>query len=184
MIKILHPILRLDASLSNHLRLQTENRLLWGITAILAHSGDSWLWLAGLLPFWLFGGAEWHNRINFLAGGIVFLAILVLGIKFVIRRQRPPGEWGAIYRNTDPHSFPSGHAARAGLLIVMTLGLGPLWLAILLIIWAPFMSLARIAAGVHYLSDVLAGFLLGIGIGAMLLQLQPVIISWFPYMFY
>lgn len=181
---MIHHILKLDADLSNRLRLRTDARFSWKIAAVLAHSGDSWLWLAGLLPFWLFGSAEWHNRINFMAGGIVFLAILVLAIKFVIRRQRPPGEWGAIYRNTDPHSFPSGHAARAGLLIVTALGLGPSWLAILLIIWAPLMSLARIATGVHYLSDVLVGFLLGVVIGMGILQLQPAIISWFPYMFY
>ena len=48
--------------------------------------------------------------------GILILAALVLAIKFLVRRQRPEGEWGAIYRNTDPHSFPSGHAARAVLL--------------------------------------------------------------------
>ena len=63
---------------------------------------------------------------------IVGLAVLVMAIKFTIRRRRPDGEWGGLYRSTDPHSFPSGHAARAVLIAVLAIGLGPAWLAILL----------------------------------------------------
>ena len=92
---------------------------------------------------------------------VVVLAFFVLGIKFLVRRRRPEGEWGAIYRNTDPHSFPSGHAARAMLLTVMAVGLGPWWFAALLVAWVPFVSLSRVNTGLHYLSDVLAGALLG-----------------------
>ena len=47
------------------------------------------------------------------------LAALVLVLKFLIRRRRPEGEWGGIYRQTDPHSFPSGHAARSVLIAVL-----------------------------------------------------------------
>ncbi len=48
---------------------------------------------------------------NFTRLGLLFaLAVIVLAIKFSIRRRRPEGEWGAMYRKTDPHSFPSGHA--------------------------------------------------------------------------
>lgn len=88
-------------------------------------------------------------------------------LKFSIRRRRPEGQWGAIYRNTDPHSFPSGHAARATLLVVLTFAWGPIWLAILLLIWAPLVALARVALGVHYLSDILAGAGLGLVFGVI-----------------
>jgi len=88
-------------------------------------------------------------------------------LKLIVRRQRPEGEWGAIYRNTDPHSFPSGHAARAILLAVLGLGLGPLWFAVVLVIWGPLVALARVAMGVHFLSDVLAGGFLGLMIGIL-----------------
>jgi membrane-associated phospholipid phosphatase len=64
--------------------------------------------------------------------GISVLAALVMGIKFLVRRRRPEGEWGGIYRNTDPHSFPSGHAARAFLIAVIGSALGPAWLGIIL----------------------------------------------------
>ena len=101
---------------------------------------------------------------------IIVLAAIVLTIKFTIRRRRPEGEWGAMYRTTDPHSFPSGHAARAILIAVLALGLGPWWLALILCLWAPLVSLARVAMGVHYLSDVVAGAVLGALAGIVALQ--------------
>ena len=139
---------------------------------LLAHSGDSWLWLLGLGVLWLAGNEYWKSRAVSLAIGITLAAVIVLTLKFLVRRKRPEGDWGGIYRSTDPHSFPSGHAARAVMLAVLALGLGPAWLAIVLVLWAPFVSLARVAMGLHYLSDVLAGIVLGavmgLGIGLAL----------------
>jgi membrane-associated phospholipid phosphatase len=51
----------------------------------------------------------------------------------------------------------------------MALGLGPLWFGILLLIWAPMVSIARVATGVHYLSDIIAGMLLGLIAGGVVL---------------
>jgi undecaprenyl-diphosphatase len=176
-------IIALDRSLSKSLRLQPEKRWLWKLSAFFAHSGDSWFWLAALFILWLVGHNAWHVRSALMAAGILVLAVLVLAVKFSIRRSRPPGEWGAIYRNTDPHSFPSGHAARTALLAVMALGLGPVWFAILILVWAPLVSLARVGMGVHYLSDVLAGMVLGIVIGVLILQVSPLLIAFFPFVF-
>jgi len=100
-------------------------------------------------------------------GMILVLALIVTALKFSIRRRRPEGEWGAIYRSTDPHSFPSGHAARAALLAVSSLVWGPSWLGALLVLWAPIVSLARVAMGLHYLSDVIAGATLGVTTGLL-----------------
>jgi undecaprenyl-diphosphatase len=102
-----------------------------------------------------------------LGTGILVTAIVVLIIKFTVRRRRPEGEWGGFYRKSDPHSFPSGHAVRAVMLAVVAIGIGPGWLALLLAIWAPLVALARTAMGVHYLSDVLAGMLLGVVMGVL-----------------
>jgi undecaprenyl-diphosphatase len=96
-------------------------------------------------------------------------AVVVMAIKFTVRRSRPEGEWGRIYRSTDPHSFPSGHAARAAMLAVLGLGLGPAWLGIALLIWAPLVGLARVVLGVHYPSDVAAGMVLGAVMGGVVL---------------
>jgi undecaprenyl-diphosphatase len=176
-------LLEFDRRASDRLRLQPENRVLWTINAFLAHSGDSWFWLAALFIIWLFGSPAWHVRTALLAAGILSLAVLVLAIKFRVRRQRPVGEWGAIYRVTDPHSFPSGHAARAGLLTVLACGLGPAWFAVVVVCWMPFVSLARVAMGLHYLSDVVAGLILGLVVGLFFLAAQPLLMAWFPFVF-
>ena len=154
-------ILELDRRWTARLRVAERPGALRRLAALLAHSGDSWLWLLGLLVVWWKGDPRWRAWAVDYGSAVISLAIVVLAIKFAVRRQRPAGEWGAIYRNTDPHSFPSGHAARAFLLAALSLGLGPAWLALLLLIWAPLVSLARVAMGVHYLSDVVGGALLG-----------------------
>jgi len=104
-------------------------------------------------------------------GSIAALAASVLLIKLVVRRRRPEGEWGAIYRSTDPHSFPSGHAARAILLAMLAAAWGPGWLAAVLLPWAPLVALARVAMGLHYLSDVVAGAALGLAAGGLAILL-------------
>ena len=181
----LQAIIALDRNVSKNLRVQPEKRWLWNLTAFLAHSGDSWFWLAALFVIWLFTFTRqaWHVKTALMATGILVLAVLVLAIKFSVRRSRPPGEWGAIYRNTDPHSFPSGHAARAAMLAVLALGLGPVWFAILILIWVPLVSLARIAMGLHYLSDVLAGLILGVMAGLVIQQISPLLIAFFPFLY-
>jgi len=139
------------------------------LAALLAHSGDSWYWLIGLAIIWWFGSDLWKEQAIILSIGIITTATFVMGIKFTVRRQRPTGEWGEIYRKTDPHSFPSGHAARAGMLAVLGVGLGPGWFAAALLAWAPFVALARVAMGVHYLLDILAGMAFGMVMGGGIL---------------
>ncbi len=179
----LENILKLDKAITGRLKASSQTHFFWKLGAFSAHSGDSWFWLAALGLVWLFIPGEWHRRAAILAVAIVIQAVLVLSIKFSIKRSRPPGEWGAIYRNTDPHSFPSGHATRAFMLAVMAWGLGPLWFGITVLIWAPLVSLARVYVGVHYFSDVLAGAVLGILIGWGMLAVVPFMISIFPWIF-
>ena len=165
-------LLELDARLSARMRVAEQPGLLHSLCVFLAHSGDSWFWWAGLaLLAWL-GRDFWRSWSLLVLASIVVLAVLVLAIKFLIRRRRPEGEWGQIYRSTDPHSFPSGHAARAVLIAVLAAALGPVWLAVLLCLWAPLVALARVALGVHYLSDILAGFVLGLAAGVVALQIH------------
>ena len=164
-------LLALDASLSARLRVAERPGLLRNLAAFLAHSGDSWFWLLGLVLVWLLGSSAWKQRALVLGAGILITAVLVMLIKFTIRRRRPEGQWGGIYRSTDPHSFPSGHAVRAVMLAVVALGTGPFWFGLILALWAPLVCLARVAMGVHYLSDILAGILVGLVMGGVTLML-------------
>jgi undecaprenyl-diphosphatase len=163
----LETLLQTDARLSARLQIAERPSRLRALAAILAHSGDSWFWILGLLLTWWLAEGPWKTWALRMIGMIIVLALIVTVLKFSIRRRRPEGEWGAIYRSTDPHSFPSGHAARAALLAVLSLGWGPSWLGVLLLIWAPFVLLARVAMGLHYLSDVIVGAILGMITGLL-----------------
>lgn len=167
----MHTILEVDARLSQQLRRAEKPGFMRSAAILLAHSGDSWFWFAGLALLWLIAGGYWKERVQIFALGILATAIIVMLIKFTVRRSRPVGEWGNIYRSTDPHSFPSGHAARAMMLAVLAMGLGPGWLAALLLVWAPLVMLARVAMGVHYLSDVIVGAVLGSMMAILILYL-------------
>ncbi len=162
-------LLDYDRALSQRLRIAETPGKLRTLAAILAHSGDSWFWLAGIALLWLLGPPLWRPEELLFLIAIIAVAVPVFVLKLIIRRRRPEGSWGAIYRSTDPHSFPSGHAARAALLAVLAIGLGPAWLGLILVVWAPLVILARVAMGVHYLSDVIAGAILGILVGLIIL---------------
>jgi undecaprenyl-diphosphatase len=54
------------------------------------------------------------------------------------------------------------------LLLVLAAAWGPAWLAWLLAAWAPLVAVARVAMGVHYLSDVIGGALLGVAVALIL----------------
>jgi undecaprenyl-diphosphatase len=160
----------LDEQITARLRIAEKPGLLRRLAILFGHSGDSWFWLAGLLlTIWL-GSLATRSLGYALIIGILLTAGVVLVIKFSVRRQRPEGEWGQLYRKADPHSFPSGHAARAAMLAAVSLALGPSWLGTTLFIWAPLVGLARVATGLHYVSDVAAGWLLGALMGLVTVQ--------------
>ncbi|MBI3242484.1 MAG: phosphatase PAP2 family protein [Chloroflexi bacterium] len=162
-----------DARLSSRFRVAERPGPLRNVAILLAHSGDSPLWLVGLLlTLWL-GSDFWKFEALLGLTGVAATAILVQALKLSFRRQRPAGEWGQGYRKLDPHSFPSGHAARAAMLAVVAVALGPIWWAALMLVWAPLVALSRVAMGVHYFSDVAAGAACGLVCGAIVLTLLP-----------
>lgn len=175
----LRSIIDLDARLSRKMRVAEKPGFLRNLAIFFAHSGDSWFWFAALILVWFFSNSNWRQWETVEFFGIGGLAAVVLIVKFMVRRKRPEGDWGEIYRNTDPHSFPSGHAARAFLIAVIASVLAPPWLAILLWVWAPLVALARVAMGVHYLSDIIAGAILGIIVALLGLQFYQALVDWF-----
>ena len=155
-----------DARWSARLRVAEKPGISRSLAMVFAHSGDSWFWLLGLGLLWAFGNPAYQDLTIRIITAIVVLAVLVMSIKFTIRRSRPEGDWGTVYRKTDPHSFPSGHAARAALIAMLALFWCPIAIGLALTLWALLVSLARIAMGVHYPSDVLAGAVLGLTFSA------------------
>lgn len=177
-------ILSLDAKYSYAIRIKDpETNRFKPFAAFFAHSGDSWFVEVALFILWLLTRGALHQLIALTAGAVAILALLVLAVKFTIRRQRPEGEWGAIYRNTDPHSFPSGHAARTSMMAVLAFLMGFPWLGLALSIWTVLVSLARVWMGVHYLSDVIVGVLLGALFAWLMAAFAPWFYALLPWIF-
>jgi undecaprenyl-diphosphatase len=176
-----------DLDWTTALRIEPHKGPLWWAAVLTAHSGDSWVCAITLALVWIFTRGKnpfWHSLAAILVISIVIQALFVFLIKTLIRRERPTGEWGGIYRQYDPHSFPSGHATRATLLAVMGLILGPPWLGLLLAIWAPLVAVSRIMTGLHYVSDILGGVILGIVMGLIMVAVSPVWPGVFPFLFF
>lgn len=94
-------------------------------------------------------------------------------IKPLIARPRPTLEMGAIILGHDlaDFSFPSGHATIAWALATVLAHKEPKW-KIAFFVLAFLISFSRIYIGKHYPLDVIAGGVLGWGIGMITLALE------------
>lgn len=99
-------------------------------------------------------------------------------LKQLIGRQRPP-EVTRLVIETSP-AFPSGHSvAAAALAAAVLFFLRSRVLAVLLGVNALAVGLTRLYLGVHWLSDVLAGYALGI----LVVWMMSRVFRSFPYYF-
>ncbi len=132
-----------------------------GITSL----ADTYLALGLLLPIML-----WRPRLAALLLLSALIATLITHtIKPILDVPRPPAVLAAdtmhlIGHRLDHGSFPSGHAVTAftmaGLLIV-GLRLSAGWSALVLVL-AALLGVSRMAVGVHWPTDVLAGSVIGL----------------------
>lgn len=89
----------------------------------------------------------------------------VHALKALIDRERPPVEFQLGHVSGD--SFPSGHAAGAAVVVVVvSLLCARWWVRATVWIWAVCVMASRLYLGVHWLSDVVAGAVLGAVVGA------------------
>jgi undecaprenyl-diphosphatase len=132
--------------------------------AMLAtRAGDGWLWyLTGILML-VFGGSERFSA-TAAAGSAALVGIgLFKLLKKVSGRRRPceiePHAWATLLP-PDQFSFPSGHTITA---FAVAIALGEFYPVVmaLLLFCALAIGASRILLGMHFLSDVVAGAILG-----------------------
>lgn len=142
---------------------------LWMIWSTLL--GDGWVWyaLAGILL--LYGGAHRYAAVS-IAGAASLAGVAVFkALKTVSRRPRPcqllPHCWSKVLP-PDRFSFPSGHTMTAFSIAWVVSYFYPTIEAPLYFL-AYSIAFSRIVLGMHFLSDVLAGMILGSGLGFLAL---------------
>jgi undecaprenyl-diphosphatase len=138
---------------------------LWMILA--TRMGDGWLWYGLAIMLLIDGGPQKFSAIGS-AGMAAVVGIFVFkALKMLSQRPRPcqfePHCWSKVLP-PDRFSFPSGHTMTAfSIALVVSYFYpaleGPLFFLALSI------AVSRIVLGMHFLSDVLAGMVLGVALG-------------------
>ena len=133
----------------------------WMICA--TRGGDGWLWYSLGLMVLLFGG---DMRFRALAAGALASGTgiaIFLRLKKLFHRRRPgtfePHCWATLLP-PDQFSFPSGHTITAFAVAVSLAAFYP-DLAIGLVFCALSVGASRVLLGMHFLSDVMAGAVIG-----------------------
>jgi undecaprenyl-diphosphatase len=138
---------------------------LWMIFA--TRGGDGWLWYGLGLVVLLFGG---ENRTPALLSALLASglgSLLFLRMKRLIGRKRPcsiEAHCWATLLPPDQFSFPSGHSITAFAVAISVSEFYPGLLAGLLFC-ALSVAVSRVLLGMHFLSDVIAGSLMGAALG-------------------
>jgi undecaprenyl-diphosphatase len=126
-------------------------------------NGDLYILLMAVL-YWQQGVESGLLQAMFLAFAIERPVYFVLKNSF--KRNRPAvalGNYQSWIKPSDQFSFPSGHTS-AAFLVATLVGFYFPTLLIPLICWAGMVGFSRVALGVHFPSDTVAGALMGISI--------------------
>jgi undecaprenyl-diphosphatase len=159
--------------------------VMW-LMVVLSAIGGGW---GALLVVPLFASPRTRSFARSLSMVLLTTAVLVYSIKRLVARVRPCNCLADIRVVNPPtdFSFPSGHSAGSfaflvfvALVLLKTMGphtsarerLGRQLAAVLAVVLAVLVGLSRIALGVHFPGDVLAGAILGTMIAAVGTQLH------------
>ena len=158
--EILNRLVALDNSLSARLTLTEEAGSRRTVVVLGAHLGDGPLWFAiAVAAFWL--GDEATRHVVLLTAVATSVAgLLTTALKFLTRRGRPREMTGFYSTKHDRYSFPSGHATRVACLAMVFSHQSPGW-AVGFYALALFVAICRVTLGIHYISDVLVGLVVG-----------------------
>lgn len=147
---------------------------------MVAARSDAGLWVARALN-WVGGGwvaiyvvplaaaaafllARRRWAALYLVVATILSAVGVQGLKWLFDRERPED----MLVISDHGSFPSGHVANAATLaVVIAIVLRRTWVTVLAIVYVIAMAVSRTYLTVHWLSDTVAGALLGAGVALL-----------------
>jgi undecaprenyl-diphosphatase len=129
--------------------------------------GDGWIWYTVGIALLLFGGDMRFIAFGASATAVAATIALFQAVKKASKRKRPchleSHCWSKVLP-PDQFSFPSGHAMSA-FAIAVPLCLFYPELQVALLALSVSIALSRVVLGMHFVSDVVVGSLLGTGLG-------------------
>ncbi|MEO6058150.1 MAG: phosphatase PAP2 family protein [Gemmatimonadales bacterium] len=143
-----------------------RSRLAWTVVTHLGGSGPT---VAAAVVPW-FQCCALHSASRLALATLVASHLVVQVIKRTVVRRRPEesGLRAALVTEPDRFSFPSGHAAAA---MSVAVGYGVTFpaLGLPLLVLAALVGFSRVRLGVHFPGDVLAGELIALTTGGLVL---------------
>lgn len=134
---------------------------------IASRAGDGPLWITTAICLLISEGAQAGPAVLTASLAVGLSVIIFMAVKSIIGRPRPYQSWPGLpclMAAPDKFSFPSGHTMTAfSAWSSLALAMPALTIPFMLI--AITIGLSRIFLGLHYPTDVLAGAVLGSGIG-------------------
>ena len=130
-------------------------------------AGDGWIWAVLGVVLLAFGGEKSFPAVGAATSAAILSIVLFLLLKRLFNRRRPcelEAHCWATLTPPDEYSFPSGHTMVAFAVTVPLSLIYPdlLWT---LLFCALSVALSRIVLGMHFLTDVIVGAVLGSGLG-------------------
>ena len=135
---------------------------------IVSRLGDGVFWYGLMVVLAACGGMHGLAAALQMLGTGLFAWLLYRTLKLHTRRPRPfraHTDVTARAAPLDEYSFPSGHTLHAVSFTIVAVGWFP-FLALPLIVFSVLVAMSRVVLGLHYPTDVLAGLLIGIALGA------------------
>ncbi|AJR09985.1 phosphatase PAP2 family protein [Photobacterium gaetbulicola] len=157
---LLTPLQRMDYAFSTLCLCHRFNIQVARFSRAVSHTGDGHLYVIFALMIW---GADVEQGADVVKTGLQAFALEVpvyLLLKYSLKRRRPEA-LPSFVTPSDKYSLPSGHTTAAFVMASLITAFYPdtswfIWP------WAVAIGFSRVLLGVHYITDVIAGALLGI----------------------
>jgi undecaprenyl-diphosphatase len=134
----------------------------------ISRTADGYLFALVPAVLWLAGAQQLATLLQLLLLSLCVQLPLYWLLKNGLRRRRPQDSFDnfqSLVVAADKFSFPSGHTAAAFLLATsLSLVYGGAFIGVFA--WATAVAVSRVALGVHYPGDTLAGAVMGVAVAS------------------
>ena len=132
----------------------------------ISRSADGHLYAVALL---LSVALSQWSLVQVLLLGFIIERVVYFILKNCLKRRRPQQaipSFTSVVQPSDQFSFPSGHTSAAFFVLSVSAIFFPILFNVLLI-WAVGVGMSRVVLGVHFPTDIMAGAILGYGVGTL-----------------